>query len=421
MRKDSKTEALRWFTQAEEELKDAKYLMEAKRYYLSLFLCQQSAEKALKAFIYMYEEDSIFSHSVTTILKLANSIDPDFKTLEGANRLDDYYIPTRYPNGLPGGIPAQYYADPDEVKRALIWSEKIINLVREKLKNRGVIMFEIGWFSSGRDEAALELLQVVHNEIKRGSINGRISYVFVTREKGEKPESDRFIDFAEGLGLDVICLSHRNFEPEIRKAGLEESRKLGKDSQILIDWRNKYDRVAMEMLSKYDPDIIVLAGYMLIVSPDMCQKYKMINLHPALPGGPKGTWQEVIWQLLEEKAEKTGVMMHLVIPELDAGPAITFCEFSISDDDMKPLWDQWNNKRKKKSLQEIQKSEGENEPLFKEIRQRGLEREFPLIIATIKAASQGKFSIINRQVIAQGRKLENGFDLTEEIEEIVKT
>ncbi len=124
----------------------------------------------------------------------------------------------------------------------------------------------------------------------------------------------------------------------------------------------------------------------------------------------------MIWQLLEEKAEKTGVMMHLVIPELDAGPAITFCEFSISDDDMKPLWDQWKTKRETKSLQDIQKAEGEEEPLFKEIRRRGLKREFPLIIATLKAASGGKFSIINGAVVSQGQKLERGFDLSQEIE-----
>jgi phosphoribosylglycinamide formyltransferase-1 len=46
----------------------------------------------------------------------------------------------------------------------------------------------------------------------------------------------------------------------------------------------------------------------------------MINLHPAAPGGPTGTWQEVIWQLIEGRAVETGVMMHLVTPELDRGP-----------------------------------------------------------------------------------------------------
>jgi len=280
-------------------------------------------------------------------------------------------------------------------------------------------MFEIGWFSSGRDEAARDLLQVVFHEIQKGSIEGRISFVFVTRDRGEKLESDRFIELAESYGLEVVCLSHRRFEPELRKAALAEYKKLGEDSSLMLEWRRKYDIQVMAKLSGYRPDIIVLAGYMLITSPEICYEYNMINLHPALPGGPKGTWQEVIWQLLEEEAEKTGVMMHLITPELDAGPAITYCEFSIFDDEIKPLWDQWRAKRAGKSLQEIQKSEGEDEPLFSEIRRRGLMRELPLITATLKAAAAGKFTIVNGDVMSQSGKLDHGFDLTPEINSAV--
>ncbi len=280
-------------------------------------------------------------------------------------------------------------------------------------------MFEIGWFSSGRDEAARDLLKVVFDDIQKDSIKGRLSFVFVTRDRGEKPESDEFIHFAESYGLDVICLSHRRFEPQMRKTALKESRELGEDSPLLIEWRRKFDEQVIAKLAGYRVDMIVLAGYMLITSAEMCREYDIINLHPALPGGPKGTWQEVIWQLLEEEARKTGVMMHLITPELDAGPAITYCEFSIFDDRIKPLWDQWKAKREEKSLLEIQKSEGENEPLFTEIRRRGLKREFPLIVATLKAAAVGKFAIVNGEVIAQNRKLECGFDLTAEIEDAV--
>jgi len=278
-------------------------------------------------------------------------------------------------------------------------------------------MFEIGWFSSGRDEAARDLLQVVFDEIQKGSIEGRISFVFVTRDRGEKAESDKFIDLAESFGLEVICLSHRKFEPELRKAGLRS----GIGSPLDIEWRRKYDAQVTAKLAGYDPDIVVLAGYMLITSPEMCYKYDIINLHPALPGGPKGTWQEVIWQLMEEGARKTGVMIHLITPELDAGPAITYCELSISDDRIQPLWDQWRAKRRERSLQEIQKSEGENEPLFSEIRKRGLKREFPLIVATLKAAAAGNFAIVGGEVIAQGRKLDHGLDLTGEIERSIGT
>jgi phosphoribosylglycinamide formyltransferase-1 len=277
-------------------------------------------------------------------------------------------------------------------------------------------VFEIGWFSSGRDEAAKDLLKAIFDEIQSGNIKGKISFVFITRDKGEKPESDEFIELAENFGLNVICVSHRKFKPELRKAGLENTEKTEKDSLELLEWRKKFDEKVIKKLEGYTPDLVVLAGYMLITSPELCNRYNMINLHPALPGGPKGTWQEVIWQLMEDKAKKTGVMMHLVTPKLDAGPPITYCEFSISDEEIKPLWDRWESKRAEKSLEEIQKTEGEDEPLFKEIRRRGLMREFPLIIATLKAAAEGDFSIINGEIIARGKKLYNGFNLTEKIE-----
>lgn len=39
---------------------------------------------------------------------------PDFERVEKATRLDQYYIPTRYPNSLPGGVPSRFYTDPEE-------------------------------------------------------------------------------------------------------------------------------------------------------------------------------------------------------------------------------------------------------------------------------------------------------------------
>jgi HEPN domain-containing protein len=133
MRRDPKGEALRWLTQAEEEFKDASTLAKAERYYLSLYLCQQSAEKALKAFIYLHEEEPLLTHSVAALTTLAASIDGEFNSLKDAKRLDEYYIPTRYPNGLPDGIPASHYDDPEEAKRALALSERVLTLVRTKV------------------------------------------------------------------------------------------------------------------------------------------------------------------------------------------------------------------------------------------------------------------------------------------------
>ena len=64
----------------------------------------------------------------------------------------------------------------------------------------------------------------------------------------------------------------------------------------------------------------------------------MINLHPAAPGGPAGTWQEVIWQLIGNEAEETGVMMHMVTPKLDKGPPVAYCTFQIRGEPFDRYW-----------------------------------------------------------------------------------
>ncbi|RLC62304.1 MAG: hypothetical protein DRI01_07120 [Chloroflexi bacterium] len=172
----------------------------------------------------------------------------------------------------------------------------------------------------------------------------------------------------------------------------------------------------MKRLQGFSPDLCVLAGYMLVVGKEMCQRYNMINLHPAAPGGPTGTWQEVIWQLIETNAEQTGVMMHLVTPELDKGPPVTYCTFPIRGKPFNKYWDEI----KGRTVEEIRREEGENNRLFRLIRQHGLAREFPLIISTIKAFSEGKVRItVDRKIVDADSRLIKGYNLTSEIDEVL--
>lgn len=134
MRRDPKREALHWLTQAERELEDAINVMKIGSYYLTLFLCQQSAKKALKGFIYMTEEEPIMTHSVTFLIKVAIEIDKEFNSVREAKRLDDYYISTRYPNGVPDEAPAEYYDDPKEAEKAIKLAKSVLELVRAKIE-----------------------------------------------------------------------------------------------------------------------------------------------------------------------------------------------------------------------------------------------------------------------------------------------
>ena len=264
-------------------------------------------------------------------------------------------------------------------------------------------MYKLGWFSTGRDKAARDLLATVQNSIKAGKIRAEVVFVFCSREPGESAESDLFLKQVANYDISTACFSYQQFKSARRAAFKGESQP---------QWRLDYDQEVMARIKNFKPDLCVLAGYMLIVGSVMCQKYNMINLHPATPGGPTGTWQEVIWQLIETEADESGVMMHLVTPELDKGPAVAYCTFTIRGETFDKYWD----KIKGLSVAQIKREQGENNRLFQLIRKHGFRRELPLIIATIKAFSQGKVKITadKRVVDAEGKPI-YGYNLTDEI------
>ena len=143
----------------------------------------------------------------------------------------------------------------------------------------------------------------------------------------------------------------------------------------------------------------------------------MINLHPAAPGGPVGTWQEVIWQLIDSKAQETGLLMNLVTPELDKGPVVAYGTFSIRGEPFDRYWQEIEGQ----SLEKIRREQGTKDSLFKLIRKHGLAREFPLIIATLKAFSQGRIKITaDKKVVDYDGKPIAGYNLTEEINEVAR-
>jgi len=129
MQPDPRAEGRRWLGQAELDLDDARYSRDGDRHSLACFLCQQAAEKALKAFLILREEEETWGHSVGELSERAAALDGGFVTLvDDARSLDVFYIPTRYPNGLPGGLPGRAFG-PEDSRRALDKAERIIRAV----------------------------------------------------------------------------------------------------------------------------------------------------------------------------------------------------------------------------------------------------------------------------------------------------
>jgi len=130
---------------------------------------------------------------------------------------------------------------------------------------------------------------------------------------------------------------------------------------------------------------------MLVWTPLLCERLRGLNLHPAEPGGPVGTWQQVIWQLIDQRAATSGIYMHLVTPHLDQGPVVAFCRYAIDTPAFAPAWQQVAATR----VADLRTQLGEELPLFQQIRADGVKREGLLILATLQALAEGRLTLTN--------------------------
>jgi len=268
----------------------------------------------------------------------------------------------------------------------------------------------LGWFATGTGTTSPKLLSAALDAIRSGSLDARIVVVFCNREPGEDPGSDAFHAQVRAAGIPLITLSDRRFR---RQRGGPVARK----GEPLPEWRRAYDREVIRLLEPYPFDLGVLAGYKLIFGDEATTRWDLLNLHPAEPGGPKGVWQDVIWQLIASRAQRAGVMMHLATPQLDEGPAVTYCTFSLRGPAFDPLWAAIEGRH----LADIRESEGEDNALFQEIRRQGVAREIPLLIETIRAFADGRLRIQDKRIVDRHGSPIPPCDLTDEIERAITT
>ncbi|MEM2979312.1 MAG: formyltransferase family protein [Methanomassiliicoccales archaeon] len=276
------------------------------------------------------------------------------------------------------------------------------------------MVLKIGWFSTGRDAAARNLLKTIVKKKDEGFFDIEIAFVFSNWEEDEDPthptfeDRRRFCKLVRGFDIPLVCLSWKKFRPDLRLENREK-------------WRSAYGEKMRELISPFPFDLGVLAGYMLWMDNESCKIFNLINLHPALPGGPKGTWQQVIWQLMESRADRQGAMIHLCTQEWDEGAPLTFCSFSLRTAEYEVLWEQFERKLESVTLAEIMRTEGENEPLFARIRKDGEIREIPLLAYTLKYFADGKLRIKDRMIYEKERPLAGAYDLTALVDHAVKT
>jgi len=127
--------------------------------------------------------------------------------------------------------------------------------------------------------------------------------------------------------------------------GLERAEKAGIETLVFTmkpyraegKSRAQFDADLAERVQAYQPDLIVLAGWMHVLSPAFLDHFpnRVINLHPALPGQFAGinAIERAYDAYQQGEITHTGCMVHYVVPEVDAGPVIAHAEVPIHADD----------------------------------------------------------------------------------------
>lgn len=130
---DRPHEAERWLAQAQHDLRAAE-LNAVKGYpEIACFLALQSAEKALKAYLYAQGDQSDLSHATHVLIQQCAEYHPSFEDLlDGCRLLDQYYVATRYPNYLPDGIPHDVYTA-RQADEATGIAKRVLDLVSAQL------------------------------------------------------------------------------------------------------------------------------------------------------------------------------------------------------------------------------------------------------------------------------------------------
>ncbi len=147
-------------------------------------------------------------------------------------------------------------------------------------------------------------LQAIIDAIDNGSLNARIEAVVSNRPGAYGLER------ARRHGIESVALDHTTF-----------------------DSRERFDRALAQSIDRFHPDLLVLAGYMRILSTEFIDHYfpRMLNVHPSLL--PKYQGLNTHQRVLDNNDTEHGISIHVVTTELDAGPVILQGRFPVESDD----------------------------------------------------------------------------------------
>lgn len=249
------------------------------------------------------------------------------------------------------------------------------------------MMKRIGWFTTARGPGSFNLFNTMISRLESGDIMARLAFVFINREEKGNNYRRKIIEMSRERDIPVIIFPSDAFMPDLKR-------------RDIASWRDEYGDELRKRISTYPMDFGVLAGYMLIFDPETCRRHTLINLHPALPDTYKGTWEEIVGQVVDNNDSSYGSTVHLCTPELDRGAPIAYDSFPLAD-----LKERFHSK----------------EQLVKEVRARELKREAYLLMATIKLLVEGEIRVDHSRLLdREGKEIEASASLASMIDEMIK-
>ncbi|WP_108124536.1 phosphoribosylglycinamide formyltransferase [Saccharospirillum mangrovi] len=162
--------------------------------------------------------------------------------------------------------------------------------------------------------------------------------------------------------------------------GLQRAKQAGVATAV-IDHRDYADRAAFDAaladcIDEFEPDLVVLAGFMRILTAGFVERYlgRMLNIHPSLL--PKYPGLHTHQRALDAGDHQAGATVHFVTPELDGGPAIAQAAVSIEPgDDASSL------------------------------AKRVLAQEHTLYPSVVRWFAEGRLTLVNNQAVLDGAPL----------------
>ena len=183
------------------------------------------------------------------------------------------------------------------------------------------------------------------------------------------------IDNSKSIDLKICCvISNKKDAFGLKRAAKVDIPCVALD-ETLFDSKLGFDQEIMKVIDNYQAEIIILAGYMRILSADFISKYsgKILNIHPSLL--PKFPGLNTHQRAIDASEKKHGASVHFVTEEVDAGPVIAQQSVNIDSTD-------------------------NSQTLAKKV----LEKEHVLYPQVIRWYTQGRLKLLNNKTVILDRK-----------------